>query len=367
MKIERTPQERNQSALENRNSACLEEKARPKLFPHLRGRGLGRDSHVGTGQRAFRQAFSFRVVTCIAFMSLTVAWVTGTEGSGSVYPLGAETVMTGLTPAAGQTMFAEFNIKYTANSLLNGQGRSAVPGFKLSVSGFAPKITHNWGVPVLGGTLVSWAAVPVLYEWVRTPSGANATMGFSNAVVGTDIAYNRGNWHWWYGFDVALPAPVYHKGGPINIGQHNFATAPSGAFTYLPHHGRTEISSRLQYYNNYTDHATQYHSGNEFLWEYVAMQNVTKKLALGANGYFYQQTTGDRLLGVICAGGNQGRNMAIGPEVRYELGHAALIGKFYRDTLVENHPKGNEFWFELAVPLSHPHPKQQTQRLSQLN
>ena len=74
----------------------------------------------------------------------------GTEGSGSVYPIGAETVMPGLTPPPGQTMFAEFNLNYTANSLLNGQGQSAVPGFRLSVSGFAPKITHNWGVPLLG-------------------------------------------------------------------------------------------------------------------------------------------------------------------------------------------------------------------------
>jgi hypothetical protein len=304
---------------------------------------------------------------CIVFVSVSAAWVTGTEGSGSVYPLGVETVMPGMTPTAGQTMFAEFNVTYNANSLLNGQGQSAVPGFKLSVSGFAPKITHNWGGHLLGGAFVSWVAVPVLYEWVRTPAGAQATMGFANAVVGTDIAYNRGDWHWWYGFDVALPAPVYHRGGPINIGQHNLATAPSGAFTYLPHHGRTEISSRLQYYFNYTDPATHYQSGNEFLWEYVAMQNVTKKLALGANGYFYQQTTADRLLGVVCAGGNQGRDLAIGPEVRYQLGPTVLIAKYFRDTLVQDRPLGNEFWIEFAVPLSHPHSKQQAQRLSQMN
>jgi len=313
------------------------------------------------------RAFFFRIAMCIVFVSLAAAWMTGTENSGSVYPLGVETVMPGMTPAAGQTMFAEFNITYNANSLLNGQGQSAVPGFKLSVSGFAAKITHNWGVPLLGGELVSWTAVPVLYEWVRTPAGEHAMMGFSNASVGTDIAYNRGNWHWWYGFDVALPAPVYHQGGPINIGQHNFGTAPSGAFTYLPHHGRTEISSRLQYYVNYTDRATHYQSGNEFLWEYVAMQNVSKKLAIGANGYVYQQTTADRLLGVIYAGGNQGRDLAIGPEVRYQLGPMVLIAKYFRDTLVQNRPLGNEFWIEFAVPLSHPHPKPQVQQLSRLN
>jgi hypothetical protein len=279
-----------------------------------------------------------------------------TENGGSVYPLGVETVMPGLTPAAGQTMFAEFNTTYNANSLLDGQGHSAVPGFKLSVFAFAPKITHNWGVRLLGGNLVSWVATPVASEWLHTPSGKYSTMGFSNPVLGlADIAYNRGSWHWWYGFDLMLPAPVYHKAGPINIGQHNYSTAPSGAFTYLPHHGATEVSSRLQYIVNYTDTAMHYQSGNEFLWEYVVMQNLTKKLAMGANGYFYQQTTADRLLGVIYADGNQARDLAIGPEVRYQLGPIILIGKYFRDTLVENRPSGNALWIEFAVPLSHAH------------
>jgi hypothetical protein len=307
------------------------------------------------------------LATYTVFVALTAVWMRATENSGSVYPIGAETVMPGLTPAAGQTMFAEFSTTYQANGFLDGQGHSSVPGFKLSVYAFAPKISHNWGVHLLGGDLVSWAAFPFANATMQTPAGRYSTTGISNPILGVaDIAYNRANWHWWYGLDVETPAPVFHKGGPINIGQHNFATAPSGAFTYLPYHGRTEISSRLQYIINYTDSATHYHSGNEFLWEYVAMQNLTKKLAVGANGYFYQQTTADRLLGEIYAGGNQGRDLAIGPEVHYQLGPLILIAKYFRDTLVENRPSGNAFWIEFAVPLTRPHPKQQAQ-MSRLN
>jgi hypothetical protein len=44
-----------------------------------------------------------------------------------------------------------------------------------------------------------------------------------------------------------------------------------------------------------------------------------------------------------------------------------LIAKYFRDTLVQNRPLGNEFWIEFAVPLSHPHPKPQVQQLSRLN
>lgn len=308
------------------------------------------------------KTFLFCLAACIAFITLTAACLTATEKSGCVYPIGAETVMPGLTPSPGQTVFAEFSTTYQANGFFDGQGHSSIPGFKLSIYAFAPKISHNWGVHLLGGDLVSWAAFPFANAMMRTPAGRYSTTGISNPILGVaDIAYHRGNWHWWYGLDVETPAPVFHKGGPINIGQHNFATAPSGAFTFLPHHGKTEISSRLQYIVNYTDPATRYHSGNEFLWEYVAMENITKKLVVGVNGYFYQQTTPDRLLGVIYAGGNQGRDLAVGPELHYQLGPLLLIGKYFRDTLVQNRPDGNAFWIEFALPLSHGNGKQQAQ------
>ena len=356
MQNEPTLENKNGRALENQDDACVEGKTRLKLLLHLRGEGMGHESRACTHQRAFCPQFLFKLATYIAFVSLTAAWTMGTEGSGSVYPIGAETVMPGMTPAAGQTVFAEFNTTYQANSFLDAQGHSAVPGFKVAAYAFAPKITHNWGAHLLGGTLVSWVAFPCAYEWLRTPSGKYSAAGISNPVLGiADIAYDRGNWHWWYGLDAEVPAPVFHKDGPINIGQHNFATAPSGAFTYLPDHGRTEISSRLQYIVNDTDTATHYHSGNEFLWEYVAMQNVTKKLGIGVNGYLYKQTTDDRLLGVIYAGGNRGRDLAVGPEVRYQLGPTVLIAKYIRDSLVQNRPCGNAFWIEIALPLSRPH------------
>jgi len=308
-----------------------------------------------------RWRYGLCLVAIMALSGWRASVATGTEGAGSVYPIGAETVLPGMTPGPGQTMFAEFNTTYHANSLLDGQGHSVVPGFKLSVWAFAPKVVHNWGVHVLGGNWVTWAATPVATLWLQTPAGKYSTTGFTNPVIGNDIAYNRGNWHGWYGLDVETPAPVYHKGSALNPGQHNFATTPSGAFSYLPHHGRTEISSRVQYIVNYTNPADHYRSGNEFLWEYVAMQNVTKKLAIGANGYFYQQTTADRVLGVVYAAGNQGIDLAIGPELRYEVGHMLLIAKYFKDTQVQNRACGNAFWIELGLPLSHPHQKQQAQ------
>jgi hypothetical protein len=104
---------------------------------------------------------------------------------------------------------------------------------------------------------------------------------------------------------------------------------------------------------NGTNSQTQYRSGNELIWEYAGMQNVTKKLAVGANGFYYQQTTGDLQNGVNI--GNRGRDVAVGPEIRYHFSHMALIAKYQRDMLVQNKTIGNSFWLQLGIPIGRGH------------
>lgn len=277
----------------------------------------------------------------------------GSENGASVYPAGVETVMPGMMPPPGGTEFVEFSNFYQANMLVDGNGKSEVPGFHLRVGAVAPKVVRDWGVYLLGGYLVSSVALPVLYEHLSVPGLEASKSGLSNPDIGTALAYGRGNLHWWYGVDVYTPAPGFSKSDPLNIGQHNWAAAPSGAFSYVPRHAQTEISSKFQYIVNATDAATNYRSGNEFVWEFDGMQNVTKKLAIGTNGFYYQQTTNDLQNGLTAGDGNRGRDLGFGPELRYHMGRAALILKYERDFLVENRPAGNSFWFQLGLPIGH--------------
>jgi hypothetical protein len=306
-------------------------------------------AHLGT--RPWAACFSRLFTIGLTFAGLMVSTAMATESGASVYPAGIETVMPGMTPPPGGTLLLVFSDFYQANALLNSQGHSEIPGFHLRVAAVAVKVMHNWGLRVLGGTLVSYAALPYLYEHLDGPFGAGDKTGFSNPdIQPAAIAYQRGDWHWWYGLDVIGPGFAYNKADLVNIGQHNFALAPSGAFTYLPRCS-TEISSKFQLINNGKDGATEYQSGREFVWEYDGTRNITKKLAVGVNGFYYQQTTDDRQFGLPID--NRGRDVAIGPEIRYHLGHLELIAKYQRDMLVENRPLGNSFWVELGLPIGH--------------
>ena len=277
------------------------------------------------------------------------------EGGTSVYPAGVETIMPGRVPGDGQTMLLEFNNFYQANELAGPSGQALVPGFHLRVGAVAGKLVHNWGVHVLGGTLVSTGALPLVDIHLNAPFGTGNKVGFGNPDLETLVAYKKGALNWWYGFEVYTPGFSYRKTDLINIGQHYYATAPSGAFTYMPDHGRLELSSKFQYIVNYHDSATNYTSGNEFVWEYAGMRNVTKSVAVGFNGYFDQQTTDDRQNGLIYLGGDRGRNFEFGPEIRCHFGHYAMILKWEKDFLTENRTVGNSFWLQFGIPLSHHH------------
>jgi len=217
------------------------------------------------------------------------------------------------------------------------------------------KLEHNWGVHVLGGTLVSTAALPIVDIHLSAPFGSQNKMGIGNPDLETAVAYKKGSLSWWYGFEVFTPGFSYKKTDLVNIGQHNYATAPSAAFSYMPHHGRTEVSSKFQYIVNHTNNATNYRSGNEFVWEYDAMRNVTKDMAIGGNGYFYKQTTNDVQNGSVFLDGNPGRNVAFGPEIRYHFRHYSMILKYEKDFLAQNRTVGNTFWLQIGMPLSGPH------------
>ena len=298
-------------------------------------------------------ASAIRLSTVAILLSLSAAGVIrAAEGGVSVYPAGVETIMPGMMPPSGKTILLEFNNFYQANGVMDGKGHSLIPGFHLRVSAVAGKVVHNWGVKALGGVLVSSFAVPVVYEHLTGPFGTLHKTGIGNPDIGVmAVAYVKGDWHCWYGWDVYAPGAQYDKNAPLNIGQHYFATAPEGAFTYLPHRGKDEISSKFQYIVNFKNPADQYHAGHEFVWEYAAMHNFTKKLSMGVNGYSSLQATDDRQNGLPVDGGNRGRVLATGPEIKYHIGRAELIVKYQKEFLVENRTRGNSFWCQLGVPL----------------
>jgi hypothetical protein len=312
---------------------------------------------------------SLRRLLFLAVLLASACGVAGaTENGGSVWPVGAESYATAAgVPHAGETMFYEYTCFYFANEFDDGKGHSEVPEFKLRVFALAGKLSHNWGLHLPIGDLGSYFAIPNVYEQVSVAGVKNTKDDLTNLnLVPITFFNHKGIAHWYYELQFESLGTGYQKGAPVNIGEHNVALTPAAAFTLTPHKGAQDIMSRFDYVINDVDHATHYHSGNEFFWQYDAQQEIAKgKASVGVTGYFYQQVTNDSLSGAVYSTpntdgtkniGNKGRVLDLGPQVTLRWGeHGALVMKWDHDMLVQNKPRGNGLWFQFGVPFSYLH------------
>ena len=307
-----------------------------------------------------------RLVSIFGGVLLLCVASAATEKGGSVWPVGAESVaMASAVPRSGQTMVYEYTCFYVANELDDAHGKKLpLPDFKLRVFAQAVKLSHNWGTQFLGGEMVSYVAVPNVYQQLHLPNGKFTKDALSNInLVPIEVYYHRKSAHWFYALQFETEGSGYEPGSSLNIGQHNVALTPAAGFTLTPHHGEQEISSRFDYVINNADHDTHYHSGNEFFWQFDARQEIPHhRMTVGLVGYYYQQITDDHQNGKVFTSlnadgtinsGNRGRQLDFGPQVTFPFGkHGGLAIKWEHDMLVQNKPRGNGFWFQFGIPFS---------------
>lgn len=291
-------------------------------------------------------------VSAVIIVLLSCAGIArATENGASVFPVGVETVMTGMYPHPNTTMFYEYTASYEANQVVDGHGNSAAPEFKLRVFATAIKISSTWNYKFLGGNLNSNIAIPLIYQQLHVMPGKFEKYAIGNVdIVPVALVFHRELAHWYCEADAFMPGTAYSPNDVLNIGQHNLALGPVCGITLLPNKGKTEISARNSYFFNGPDKDTHFHSGNEYFTEFNVAESISKKMALGLNGFIYQQTTDDKENVASFLDGNRGRDLGIGPQLRINLPHGGMAFKYLRDTMVENKPKGNAFWFQIAVP-----------------
>jgi hypothetical protein len=312
----------------------------------------------------------FRRVLCssiIPVLSILCASqpASATENGGTVWPVGAESFATSAAvPAAHKAMFYEYTLYYFANQVVDASGHNVAPAdFKLRVFAVAGKVAYNWGLKTPLGELGSYVASPFVYESVEAGGTSNSRFDASNQnIVPIELYNHKGMAYWTYEFQYESKAGGYDATKAVNVGEHNDALTPSFAFTLVPHRDSQNITSRFDYEFNNPDHATHYHSGNEFFWQYGAQQEIPgRKMTVGLEGYFYKQITNDTLKGVpvvtenadgTTSTGYKGRAWDLGPQATFPLGkHGAMVVKWSHDMLVQNKPHGNGLWFQFGLPL----------------
>ncbi|MDR9752488.1 transporter [Pseudomonas sp. SZMC_28357] len=304
--------------------------------------------------------FSITEPKCIAALILAGAvlpsHVQATEGGGSVYPVGVNTVASGRLPPPGLTTFWYLS-DYTSNSLKDSDGhdKAGIHNFDLNVQAISLRLDYVYSYLTLFGARVeSRFALPLVKGAISfdvdTPRGRVRRTEHQDGMgdltmVPLILSWSTPRFHQLLGLDIVAPIGSYDEDRLFNPGRNTWSFGPWYSFTAYPI-DNLEVSSKMVYFVNTKNDATHYKSGDEFNADYNIGYNVTKEWQVGVNGYLYKQVTDDEQHGETFADGNRGQVFAIGPAVKYQTPQWGFAAKWQHEMKVENRSEGDRFWLQ---------------------
>ena len=178
---------------------------------------------------------------------------------------------------------------------------------------------------VLGGRYAFGVAVPV----VHTDLSADITLGSVTASIDDDrtafsdpafipasLFWNVGNFHINASETITAPWGSYDKDRDVNGGLNYWSFETLVAVTYLHPEKGFEISAAVGHLYNTENDDTHYQTGQELHVDYMLNQFLSETFAIGLQGFYYKQITGDSGSGAIL-GDFKGEAAGIGPAVMW--------------------------------------------------
>jgi hypothetical protein len=292
------------------------------------------------------------------------AWAV--EGAVGIYLLGSKGSLAGVTPPPGIYLQSDdyFYSGDAGASRTLPFGGAVVAG--IDADAYYKIATGLWVLPdtVLGGnfglgiSLVGgWKGVSasVIVDPVGGIDDDDDTAAFGDPILSAQLGWNRGNWHWNVGTLINVPIGQWDEGQLANLGFNRWAVDLNGAVTWLDPASGFEISGAVGVTFNFENPTTDYKSGTELHLEFAAVQNFSKRFALGVAGYHYDQLSGDSGPGARL-GPFEGLVTAIGPLAKYnfDIGLATMSSnlRWFAEFDTRNRLEGNAVLLTLSLPLS---------------
>lgn len=313
----------------------------------------------------------FALLCCALFAApAAIAPAHATESGGGVYPLGAEGALGGALPPPG-VYYLGYLQNYEANRFNDGKGdKGLLPDFHVDAQAAVTRLVWVTDRKVLGADFAMHIVAPLVAAQVRVGGVQGQQTGFTDVTIDPFIL----GWHWKNGLhvitgiDVNVPIGRYDRTNPATVSRHYWNVEPIIALAYTGRKG-LQVDVKTMFDINFANPDAQinglnptgarYRSGNEFHLEYAVTQAITPRASLGVAGYYYVQTSSDRVNDASAQrvldalDGFKGEAVAAGPTLRVGLGKAQLIGTWQHEFTARYRPQGDKLWLKLILPVGH--------------
>lgn len=293
------------------------------------------------------------------------------EGGASLYLLGSGTPDAAVLPPVPGIFLDDSIYVYDASA---GAERDFVIGGKIvadvDATIVADFVTVLW-VPstnFLGGTLAVGGALPIGAPLVDAaavitgPGGReigvkahDSALFVGDPIATAALGWKSGSFHFAVTGQLNVPVGRYREGELANLAFHRWAGDISVAGSWHEEASGWDVSGKVGFTLNGTNHATDYTSGTDFHLEASVEKQISERWAIGVIGFHFQQISDDTGAGATL-GGYRGRVSGAGGTVAYNtvMGRspATFRLRVLQEFNVKNRTKGTAAMFSLSLPLS---------------
>jgi hypothetical protein len=267
-------------------------------------------------------------------------------------------------PAEGPLTFVKpMYLRYSGSATVPIPTAAGLVGnLEATSNGIALAAGHAFGTKVLGGATYT-VVVAMPYNWldvsgnVQAPSGntvrrvQNSVSGFGDlTVIPAMLAWKSGDWQFNALLPIYAPTGSYKKGRLGNPGLNYWTFDPTVGAVYSNLKSGFNALLHMGYAINTENNATNYRSGDLLHFDGALQQALpvgSGYMTLGAEGFYFQQTTCDSGAGATL-GCFKGRTAGIGPVLGYiqPMGKQTLLFelKWLPELDTKNRLDGDYIW-----------------------
>jgi hypothetical protein len=281
---------------------------------------------------------------------LAAAAANATEGGGSIYPMGAESFLTGALPPPGLYPLL-YATHYRADKLKDNHGNTVPLDFKVTANAVVPRLVWVTDNKLFGGQVAHALLVPLVKLDVDVGAVGQSKSGIGDMTI-TALAlgyHHNAHLHSVFALDILAPSGRYDKTEMANIGRNYWAIQPVYSASFIDPAG-WNADIKLMYDVNFKNTDTHYQSGHELHADYSLGYGFKQHWVAGVGGYVYKQITSDQQNGIDVPN-NKGQALAIGPAIKYDNGKGLFVmAKWQKEMNVHNRAEGHAFWIKALLP-----------------
>lgn len=207
-----------------------------------------------------------------------------------------------------------------------------------------PVATYTFEQPVLGGTYSMGVVIPFgnvkVKGQITGPLGNlfsrdDSASGLSDMVITPlQLNWSSNDFSFKLAEAVFVPTGGYDVNQVANLGRNYWSFDTQGAVTWFQPKIGLDVSVAPGIMFNTENKATNYRTGTEFHLDFAVNQFLAESFAVGVNGYYYDQITGDSGSGAVL-GPFESQALAFGLGFvwipKSSGGNLTVMGKWQRD------------------------------------